>query len=236
MTPSEVFEALHAQGFNVLYRRIPITDEQAPIPHVFDLVLQEVEQMGPEIFLMFNCQMGRGRTTTGMVIAYLSQLLREKGATKSVLTPSNDDDSLLVKSVNSLTLGEQERERERYLHGEYKVILQLISVLQFGTLSKRIVDEAIDGCYHIQNIREAVYDYKIRIQSIEAVDSNADNKKKLMLFHVGINYLIRYFYLITFGNYLLEKSNQTGSFPSFNDWLSDRREISNLISGEIDFS
>ncbi len=40
----------------------------------------------------------------------------------------------------------EENERKRYLRGEYKMILQLLSVLPHGKLSKHIVDQAIDTC------------------------------------------------------------------------------------------
>jgi hypothetical protein len=55
-----------------------VTDEQAPIPGVFSRLEQRVTRALKSIpeqdlaaHLVFNCQMGRGRTTTGMVAAML---------------------------------------------------------------------------------------------------------------------------------------------------------------------
>jgi protein-tyrosine phosphatase len=60
-TTKEVFEAVRKEGFKVNYLRIPITDEQAPIPNVFDQLIDRVEHLQSPFDSMFNCQMGRGR-------------------------------------------------------------------------------------------------------------------------------------------------------------------------------
>lgn len=50
------------------------------------------------------------------------------------------------------------------------------------------------------------------------------------MFKVGVNYLIRYFYLIVFASYVLESQEFAGgSHPSFYQWLQDRREIANIL-------
>lgn len=72
MTPRDVFELVAKEGYKVDYARVAITDEQAPLPesmaNILDRVNNGLEQAGD---LIFNCQMGRGRTTTGMVCASL---------------------------------------------------------------------------------------------------------------------------------------------------------------------
>ena len=40
------------------YVRLPVTDEQSPIPMVFDLLLEQVDQFSSNTFGIFNCQMG----------------------------------------------------------------------------------------------------------------------------------------------------------------------------------
>ena len=50
------------------YERIPITDEQAPRPRQIDSLIECFEQEPQDCLFVFNCQMGRGRTTTGMVM------------------------------------------------------------------------------------------------------------------------------------------------------------------------
>lgn len=127
----------------------------------------------------------------------------------------------------------------QYLVGEYRIILQLISVLQYGKLSKTLTDMAIDTCEHMQNLRVAVYDYKLRFEAAQV-----GTKKHEMLFDVGMNYLVRYFYLITFADYLVQETTglmtrstcgvgdvMVNTVPGikFSEWLAERREISNIL-------
>jgi hypothetical protein len=58
------------------YTRVPITDEKAPKDSDFEQLIQRLWNVPPDAALVFNCQMGRGRTTTGMVIATLVTLRR----------------------------------------------------------------------------------------------------------------------------------------------------------------
>ena len=51
--------------------RLPIVDEKAPKEENFDDILNVLRQQGPETACVFNCQMGKGRTTTGMILACL---------------------------------------------------------------------------------------------------------------------------------------------------------------------
>ena len=55
----------------IIMLRLPIVDEKAPSEQNFDDILGVLRQQGPETACVFNCQMGKGRTTTGMVIACL---------------------------------------------------------------------------------------------------------------------------------------------------------------------
>ena len=55
----------------VNYDRVPITDEQAPEDEDFDVVFKRVKNAPKKGQLVFNCQMGRGRTTTGMTVGVM---------------------------------------------------------------------------------------------------------------------------------------------------------------------
>ena len=70
-TPREVYEALAAQGYRVQYHRVPITDGSSPRESIFDQFYQAILHTRRADPVVFNCQMGAGRTTTGMVIACL---------------------------------------------------------------------------------------------------------------------------------------------------------------------
>lgn len=49
------------------------------------------------------------------------------------------------------------------LTGEYKTILQLVSVLSHGKMAKRLTDRAIDLMQDVQNIRKAIYEYVLDV-------------------------------------------------------------------------
>ena len=53
----------------LLFSRAPIVDEKAPKEADFDDILNVMREQGPDTACVFNCQMGKGRTTTGMILA-----------------------------------------------------------------------------------------------------------------------------------------------------------------------
>ena len=92
--------------------------------------------------------MGRGRTTTGMcavellraqpTFAHLFSLFRVAAALVSNILFGHHTLFDMNSSVNDLEGGSggawDGRESEPYLHGEYKLVLQLVAVLQVGPL------------------------------------------------------------------------------------------------------
>ncbi|KAI8337728.1 inositol hexakisphosphate-domain-containing protein [Chlamydoabsidia padenii] len=233
-TPDQAFQSIIDEGYQVDYFRIPITDEQAPIPDVFDQLIDRMKLSTRQTDLMFNCQMGRGRTTTGMVTAcLLSMILKNDDvfdSKVSTMAHSNSEEKvdLYEEDVND--------EQRRQQNGEYRVILQLISVLSYGKLAKRLTDQAINMCDHMQNLRKAIYDLKLRMDTAET------GSTKWHVAEEGFsNYLVRYFYLVVFANYLLEMvdhqqgGNQPSVVPSgsFKSWLKRHREITNIIKYQL---
>jgi Inositol hexakisphosphate len=70
------------------------TDEQAPLPEALSQLLERItstyESAGDFIF---NCQMGRGRTTTGMVTACL--IATATSLERDEWTPETEPDNIL---------------------------------------------------------------------------------------------------------------------------------------------
>ncbi|KZT53703.1 hypothetical protein CALCODRAFT_439779 [Calocera cornea HHB12733] len=225
MTPRDVFELLVKEGYNVNYARIPITDERAPLPDGFTQLVERVEAAlvdGDE--LIFNCQMGRGRTTTGMVAASLIS---------TIVQQAKQDKKLVAALDTSLNRGSEEyndpmitgHDEEVYLNGEYKIILQLVGILSHGKLAKHLTDRVIDNLDDVQNLRKAIYDYKLKA---DAADEGSEKYKRL--FDMGMNYI--YALLIVLANYLIHTRSMAdpSTAPTFSAWLSTRREITNLLS------
>ncbi|TPX51665.1 hypothetical protein SeMB42_g01840 [Synchytrium endobioticum] len=197
-TPIEVFKSIEQEGYHVNYLRIPITDEQAPITNVFDEMVDRLLAVKGNTDAIFNCQMGRGRTTTGIVIACLMEMIC--GNDRVLLTAAYIDDADIDASATHPDRTEV-GSMKRYQNGEYKMVLHLIGVLAYGKLSKRLTDKAIDACDHIQNLRVAIHDYKLRVEVLDPM-----TPKYVQLREIGVNYLVRYFFLICFADYLLEEA------------------------------
>ncbi|KAI8579918.1 hypothetical protein K450DRAFT_187884 [Umbelopsis ramanniana AG] len=261
-TPGDVFKSIIEEGYQVDYLRIPITDEQAPIPDVFDQLIRRMQNANTGVDVLFNCQMGRGRTTTGMVTACLMTMILKNDlvmdmtssyVVESSTTPLASTADLGELSLYNLDEDEAHQAAERYTNGEYKIILQLVSALTYGKLAKRLTDHAINECDHMQNLRKAIYDYKLRLDALEV-----GSQKYHATREVGLNYLVRYFYLIVFANYLLEEmvhqddgssddgdhdtneetilDDEAKKIITFSQWLKGRREITNIIKlNSIDF-
>ncbi|KAG8890787.1 hypothetical protein FRB98_004832 [Tulasnella sp. 332] len=223
MTPREVFNMMEEEGYRVDYTRVAITDEQAPLPAALGQLVQRVKlalQDGDVIIQ--NCQMGRGRTTTGMVVSCLIATILSYNVTKwpgSITTEEEEN------GLEGFVFGEEDRSEEQaYMQGEYKTILQLVGVLSHGKVAKRLTDMAIDQMDGVQNLRKAVFDYKIKV---DACEPKSTKQKKLL--DLGVNYLFRYGTLIVLANYLIERRVYETKEDDFAVWLRAHREITTLL-------
>lgn len=236
LTPVEVFAKLRDEGFLVHYARLPVTDEQSPIPNTYNLIEERVTsaltQHGSfdNMSWVFNCQMGRGRTTTGMIAAALvaNILLSPQSVAELTSAPANS-----ASGAGELTWESHAwdgREAEPYLAGEYKMTLQLVGVMQYGRAAKQLADVAIDRCDAVQNLRRAVYDFKLRAEAAPPGSAKAHK-----IFEVALNYLYRLCTLYVFANFLLEKKRAVeqgvpgAAGWDFKGWMERRREITHVL-------
>ncbi|KAH9928428.1 inositol hexakisphosphate-domain-containing protein [Amylocystis lapponica] len=227
MTPRDVFDLMVREGYKVDYDRVAVTDEQAPLPVALSQLFTRVRKglsAGAAGDFVFNCQMGRGRTTTGMVTACLiattAQWQHERE--DAMLPAVGGDES--EGALEQYDLVDGPSEEEAYLQGEYKTILQLVVVLSHGKMAKRLTDRAIDLMQDVQNLRRAIYDYKLKVSTSE---KGSVRQRKLAA--IGVNYLYRYGALIVFANYLIEMRESSGKEVSFPAWMEERREITTLL-------
>eukprot|EP00475_Leptophrys_vorax_P003053 TRINITY_DN11766_c0_g1_i1.p1 TRINITY_DN11766_c0_g1~~TRINITY_DN11766_c0_g1_i1.p1 ORF type:complete len:864 (+),score=197.56 TRINITY_DN11766_c0_g1_i1:351-2594(+) len=222
-----------AMDSNSFYARVPVTDEQAPLPETFDYIVQmclgALERQVENVYFVFNCQMGRGRTTTGIVIACLwiwkcQDLIKlnQKPQLKLDLPVGNVTKSPVIRPTLS-PADEAKLVEESLMNGEYKVIMRLARLLSHGPRVKAEVDAIIDHCSEMQNLRTAIFNLKTRAESV----TNA--KVKAETHHRGIAYLVRYFYLICFNQYLEDAKRDLFKGNTFAQWLKDRPEIEALL-------
>ncbi|CAL5352134.1 unnamed protein product [Camellia sinensis] len=221
-TPLEVYEELQAKRYLVDYERVPVTDEKSPKEQDFDILVNKISQADINTEIIFNCQMGRGRTTTGMVIATLVYLNRIGASgiprTNSIGKVSNSGSSVTDIFPNS---------EEAIRRGEYAVIRSLIRVLEGGVEGKRQVDKVIDKCASMQNLREAIATYRNRILH------QPDEMKREASLSFFVEYLERYYFLICFAVYLHTKRAalhpRSPDQSSFADWMKARPELYSII-------
>ncbi|KNZ49561.1 hypothetical protein VP01_493g4 [Puccinia sorghi] len=260
MTPREVFNLMKDEGYLVDYARLPGKLEQRVTRALNSIPEQELAA-----HLVFNCQMGRGRTTTGMVAAMLvansiqmnkSTRLERRGSISSVTSVDVSQHASGSPKSPTLSVGGDTwdvPEVNPYLEGEYKIILSLISVLQYGRLAKKLTDRAIDAMDSVQNLRKAVYDFKLRA---EAAEPGSEKQRKILT--AATNYLYRlvhtriwmYGSLIAFSNWLLERQLEAApgedkngtsdgsriqahrseqQMKTFPEWLNEHREVLHIL-------
>ena len=227
LTPTELYEYLRQEGYNVQCFRVPITDEQAPKLSDYDKIFNIVSSVPDDAKIIVNCQMGRGRTTTGLVVV-LAVMLWQHRELEVVLQAVAE----LMQSGHKFRSKLRGKERDglsaeelTYLKGEFKSALSSTTVLHSGMKAKAITDAIIDVCDTMQNIREAIYDLKLTCEkpNLSAMQLAASQGR-------GAHYVIRYCQLIQFVSYLLSMDpNSVAVKPmqSFLDWVQDRPELRN---------
>lgn len=200
------------------YRRIPFERENAPEQGDVEMLIKLMEDTrndGTTAFV-FNCQMGKRRTTTAMVIARL--ICQRNSVDMKTLTPE-----------------EEEMAENRNGSGNFAVIREVQTRLKYGPEAKRWVDTAIDECALICNIRSVIHEYR------DLSNAEAKPAKRSYYLHHAMSFLERYFYLIVFGAYMLE-THQTESaeepapdsetedtHPSFSKWLQQHPNLFRLL-------
>ena len=179
--------------------------------------------------------MGRGRTTTAMVIASLVRL-RLRGSLDGLpplpvaLPATLEDDDLALR------------------RGDYAVIRALLRVVDGGKEAKHTVDEArlaplaadaslansecrlalqvIDRCAHMQNLREAILTYR------RALGQELDEKQRAAALQRGVEYLERYWTLCAFAAYIHDPAWTAASSTlggGFQTWMSRRPELQSVL-------
>eukprot|EP00931_Biecheleriopsis_adriatica_P077155 TRINITY_DN50774_c0_g1_i1.p1 TRINITY_DN50774_c0_g1~~TRINITY_DN50774_c0_g1_i1.p1 ORF type:complete len:441 (+),score=99.75 TRINITY_DN50774_c0_g1_i1:53-1375(+) len=130
MTVRSVADKLIAEGYPLVFHRVPITDENTPELKDFDQLLQCLASADPSTGLIFNCQLGRGRTTTGMAVALMLQRWISKVPLSLEAVPTPKDTFVAVQKIVSLVDGAAE--------------------------GKAALDAALRSCAHMQHLHDAI--------------------------------------------------------------------------------
>ncbi|RLN74048.1 hypothetical protein BBJ28_00000356 [Nothophytophthora sp. Chile5] len=216
---------------SVVYYRIPIERENAPehadVEMIMKLMImtEDSAAVAADTAFVFNCQMGKRRTTTAMVIG---RLICQR--------PTLNMDAILAD------LPAPEEADNVVAGGNFAVIREVQKRLKCGREAKAWVDKAIDDCASICNIRAVINEYH------DLSNAVAKPAKRSYYLHHAMSFLERYFYLIVFGAYMIEihgsQPENTGDErapspegeqpkaakpPSFSKWLQQHPTLFRLL-------
>ena len=202
-------------GAAVEYYRVPIADETAPEEKDFDQLIAELRGAAAEdsCALVFNCQMGRGRTTTGMVAAaILCRASRGLGAVE-------------VKKVGR----DQASEARNRTRGEFASVLELLDLIDKATggrgdEAKALADACCDACAHAQNMVEAIVACE---SSASKAEPGAARSPEFWRTRAR-NYLERYAYVVLFAAYALENAKAQYA-ANFSEWSHKHWQFKRVI-------
>ena len=248
-TPAEVYAELIADGYDIDYLRVPITDEKAPKGDDFEVLIDRCWSPPDGSAIVFNCQMGRGRTTTGMVISCLLQLRRCRealapppAAPKEDLptwfTSSRLQGGVAPELKGQMSMGETVSNPdthedvgkavdvdEEFKNGMFPVMRSLLRALESGKNSKAALDSVLDACSAMQHLREAIASYRTRL----LFETNEMRRQSLL--QVCLEYLERYYVLAVFTAYLDDPAfaPKTENHIPFTSWWNARPELEGIL-------
>jgi len=199
--------------------RLPIVDEKAPQEADLDAILDVLRLQGPNTACVFNCQMGKGRTTTGMILACLVKDIVHGDSTKKyyvddTVGPDFGDDDEIAE--------------EKCRRGQFSVVSKIFEYIPEAKEGKAHLDHVIDLCGEppkgtgLQNLRECIlwtqtkHDFEPKV-------------KKPFWKQMSVNFIERYCYLICFTTYVKLYAPRDFDF-TFTMWMDARAELREIIS------
>merc|ERR1711962_1309054 len=149
--------------------RIPVTESRSAGEACFDMITEALKNVPASVPCVFSDQMGRGRTTSGMIIACLIkeiQITTELRRMEEIdlVSKSTVDDLINQKFESPLPKGPDDD--DPFIKGEFDVIKELLEKVPLTVEGKRKIDRVIDICGRhpkgtgIQNLRECIIETK----------------------------------------------------------------------------
>jgi len=210
--------------------RIPVTEERSAGEACFDMIVELLKNEPASMPCIFSDQMGRGRTTSGMVIASLIkeiQITTELRKMEEIeLVSKGTVDDLIGQKFES-PLPRCPDDDDPFIKGEFDVIKELLEKLPSTVQGKKKIDRVIDICgpqpkgTGLQNLRECIIETKWKYDV-------ATEDKQVAWKALILNFMERYFYLICFATYALEHG-PTGYQKAFTTWMDEHKELRTMI-------
>jgi len=210
--------------------RIPVTEERSAGEACFDMIVEVLKNEPASMPCIFSDQMGRGRTTSGMVIASLIkeiQITTELRKMEEIdLVSKGTVDDLIGQKFES-PLPRCPDDDDPFIKGEFDVIKELLEKVPSTVQGKKKIDRVIDICgpqpkgTGLQNLRECIIETKWKYDV-------ATEDKQVAWKALILNFMERYFYLICFATYALEHG-PTGYQKAFTTWMDENKELRTMI-------
>lgn len=225
---SGLYEQMKDLDFALDYARMPIVDEKAPRECDFDDMVEELKGVSKNTACVFNCQMGKGRTTTGMIVACLI---------KDIVQGQAEGKEFPFLEVDKSQVGdEEEAMEEKHRLGNYDILDRIYKYIPEARQGKAHLDHVINLCgvpasggTGLQNLREC-------IQWTEEKFNFEPKLKKPFWKQMSKNFIERYCYLVVFTAYLKEVAPRGLDLP-FTLWMDIRAEIREIIiNGSKEFN
>ncbi|NWI41005.1 PALD protein, partial [Picathartes gymnocephalus] len=197
------------------YHRLPLPAEGAPLEEQFDAFIRFLRESPglllrdpgrPPPALLFGCQTGVGRTNLAMAMGTLVLHHHHRGAAQKPDFPH------LPKT--------SPRDRLR-------VIQSFVEMVPKGQQIVEEVDGAIASCSEMHDMKEAIYEYKKKLEGIGEDYQIQGSSTKEYFLQRTLQSLERYFYLIAF-NYYLHEQYPLGFALSFSRWMCRHPELYRL--------
>eukprot|EP00835_Amoeboradix_gromovi_P005034 NODE_437_length_8620_cov_0.295857.p1 type:complete len:1033 gc:universal NODE_437_length_8620_cov_0.295857:8421-5323(-) len=241
-TPKEMVQFFIDQGFNLKYLRLPISPEQGFVELYVETLINAFNSQDIGDPIVINCGIGASRTTFCMAIALMIRKAKTKEQTpiaghheslNELLKETEYQHRSIIKLMKVLEEGLQasaiqfaitkQHLLENLINavaGNYQVIVDLIRILDKGLEIKKFVDDLIDECDSIVNIRDRILFYRIRYFTTH---SEVDLYK-------GKAQLERYYALMVTMSYITTNTHN----ESFSKWLNNRPEIYSIFPNSTD--
>lgn len=163
-TPRQVMDQFVSEGLKLTFHRMPTTPEQPFKAPQFEIAVKgfidHVHRL-ENASVVFNCQIGKGRSTLGMVTTVLLMVFANENRyqkffiEKNSLIPIQPVDQDISSSSSSSPATARNSELRKKAQ-QYKPISDLVRILKDGASLKRIVDGAVDSCGFPVNLRDMI--------------------------------------------------------------------------------
>ncbi|XP_071743169.1 paladin isoform X2 [Lepeophtheirus salmonis] len=223
-----IFAELTTKHMSNQSYRVPVVEERAPAEECFDIIVNSLKDKKASIPCVFSCQMGRGRTTLGLIVASLIKEVQittelKRMAEIGLIPPETVDN--LIKQKFETNFPQSPDDEDPFIKGEFDVIKELLEKVPETIEGKRKIDRIIDICGPkgggLQNLRECIIETKWKYDV-------APEEKQVVWKRMILNFMERYFYLILFATYASEVGPE-GFKSSFSEWMNARTHLRTMI-------